>query len=122
MCSRAFEYPSSPSPPFRADDMESLYRKILRGQYPRVPSVYSRDVNEIIALLLQVNPRHRPAVDVLLQLPVMQRHCHYDSASRKGGPKNSHCDLLATIKLPKDSNMTDVASSMPKARYCWRVM
>ena len=32
-------------PPFRADDMESLYRKILRGQYPRVPSVYSRDVS-----------------------------------------------------------------------------
>mmetsp|Transcript_26061 Transcript_26061/g.65693 ORF Transcript_26061/g.65693 Transcript_26061/m.65693 type:complete len:892 (+) Transcript_26061:527-3202(+) len=104
-------------PPFRADDMESLYRKILRGQYPRVPSVYSRDVNEVIALLLQVNPRQRPAVDVLLQLPVMQRHIHYDSASRKGGPRNVPTDLLNTIKMPKDANMSEVAGQMPRARY-----
>merc|ERR1719491_586025 len=52
-------------PPFRAEDMEALYRKILRGSYPRCPTVYSRDVNEVISLLLQVNPRQRPAVDVL---------------------------------------------------------
>eukprot|EP00392_Amoebophrya_sp_AT5.2_P014433 g14582.t1 len=47
----------------------------------------------------------------------MQRHIHYDSASRKGGPRNVPTDLLNTIKMPKDANMSEVAGQMPRARY-----
>ena len=25
-------------PPFRADDMEGLYKKVIRGFYPKIPS------------------------------------------------------------------------------------
>merc|ERR1719473_599014 len=57
-------------PPFRAEDMEGLYRKVLRGQYPRIPPHYSHDLSEVIGVLLQVNPRHRPSIDQLLQMPV----------------------------------------------------
>lgn len=28
-------------PPFRANDMEGLYKKVTRGFYPRIPSEYS---------------------------------------------------------------------------------
>merc|ERR1712061_281986 len=28
-------------PPFQAEDMEVLYKKILKGQYPRIPNLYS---------------------------------------------------------------------------------
>ncbi len=83
----------------------------------------------MIGLLLQVNPRQRPAVDVLLQLPVMLRHSHYDSTSNgdafNGGIKDAggkkmemkNASLLATIKLPKDGAMNDVTSALPAARY-----
>ena len=28
-------------PPFRADDMEGLYKKVIRGLYPKIPSHFS---------------------------------------------------------------------------------
>jgi NIMA (never in mitosis gene a)-related kinase len=35
-------------PPFRAKDMEELYKKVLKGQYKRVGDKYSSDMNDII--------------------------------------------------------------------------
>eukprot|EP00927_Polykrikos_kofoidii_P068756 TRINITY_DN64078_c0_g1_i1.p1 TRINITY_DN64078_c0_g1~~TRINITY_DN64078_c0_g1_i1.p1 ORF type:complete len:613 (+),score=107.83 TRINITY_DN64078_c0_g1_i1:108-1946(+) len=97
-------------PPFRAEDMDGLYRKVLKGQYPRIPTSFSHDLSEVVGLLLQVNPRHRPSVDQLLQLPVMRRHASPtgDSALR---PNN----LLQTIKFPK--NALDLPGCLPKPRY-----
>jgi len=98
-------------PPFRAEDMEGLYRKVLRGQYPRIPPHYSHDLSEVIGVLLQVNPRHRPSVEQLLQMPVMKRHA--PDASYEA---DTHInDLLATIKLPK--NAIDLSSCLPKPQY-----
>lgn len=98
-------------PPFRAEDMEGLYRKVLRGQYPRIPPHYSHDLSEVIGVLLQVNPRHRPSVDQLLQMPVMRRHATDSETSAE--PRAT--DLLSTIKLPK--NALDLATCLPKPQY-----
>lgn len=98
-------------PPFRAEDMEGLYRKVLRGQYPRIPPHYSQDLAEVIAVLLQVNPRHRPSVDQLLQMPVMRRH----ATNRETCGESRATDLLSTIKLPK--NALDLATCLPKPQY-----
>lgn len=97
-------------PPFRAEDMEGLYRKVLRGQYPRIPPHYSQDLSEVIGVLLQVNPRHRPSVDQLLQMPVMRRHC-----AENAQPESRATDLLQTIKLPK--NAIDLSTCLPKPQY-----
>jgi len=98
-------------PPFRADDMEGLYRKVLRGQYPRIPHHYSNDLSEVVSLLLQVNPRHRPSVHELLEMPLMRKHAPEE------GPEgdNKPMDLLQTIKLPK--NAIDLSLCLPKSRY-----
>eukprot|EP00913_Durusdinium_trenchii_P022747 g21359.t1 len=61
-------------PPFRAEDMEGLYHKVVRGQYPRIPAHYGQDLADVIAALLQVHPRNRPSVEQLLQMPQMLRH------------------------------------------------
>lgn len=98
-------------PPFRAEDMEGLYRKVVRGQYPRIPAHYSQDLADVIAALLQVHPRNRPAVDQLLQMPQMVRHAN---STDREDPKQSS-DLLQTIKLPK--NAIDLTGCLPKARY-----
>merc|ERR1719272_1757284 len=96
-------------PPFRAEDMEGLYRKVLRGQYPRIPAHFSNDLSEIIGILLQVNPRHRPSIDQMLELPVMRRH------QANAAPEHRIADLLNTIKLPK--NAIDISGCLPEARY-----
>merc|ERR1711879_574126 len=98
-------------PPFRAEDMEGLYRKVVRGQYPRIPAHYSQDLSDVIASLLQVHPRHRPSVEQLLQMPSLMRNV--------AGAQKEECsnpaDLLQTIKLPK--NVIDLGVCLPKPRY-----
>ncbi len=47
-------------PPFRAPDMQSLYKKVLRGVYPRIPGTFSPDLAAAIRHLLQVSPHLRP--------------------------------------------------------------
>lgn len=47
-------------PPFRADDMEGLYKKVMKGSYPKIPSKYSSELAGMIKSLLQTDPRMRP--------------------------------------------------------------
>ena len=47
-------------PPFRANDMEGLYKKVLKGVYPRIPISYSDELAGIVKKLLQVIPKLRP--------------------------------------------------------------
>jgi len=98
-------------PPFRAEDMEGLYRKVLRGHYPHIPPHYSHDISEVVGVLLQVNPRHRPSIDQLLEMPQMRRHAPEMTDSDEQRPS----DLLQTIKLPK--NVIDLSICLPKPQY-----
>lgn len=41
-------------PPFRADDMAGLYRKVIKGVYPKIPGHYSDALNKVIKELLNV--------------------------------------------------------------------
>ena len=41
--------------------MEGLYKKVIRGIYPRIPSEYSQDISNLIRYLLQTNPLQRPS-------------------------------------------------------------
>ena len=55
-------------PPFRAEDMEGLYKKVLKGYYPRIPTHYSQDLSNVIRALLQVSPNLRPSCGTSLLL------------------------------------------------------
>jgi NIMA (never in mitosis gene a)-related kinase len=39
-------------PPFRADDMAGLYRKVLRGIYSKIPDHFSSDLANVIKHLI----------------------------------------------------------------------
>jgi len=54
------------NPPFRAKSMKGLYNSVLSGSYPKLPSHYSDELNQMIKLLLQVNPARRPSCEKLL--------------------------------------------------------
>ena len=47
-------------PPFRANDMNGLYKKVLKGIYPPVSDQYSKQLKEVIALMLKVDAKQRP--------------------------------------------------------------
>ena len=39
-------------PPFRAQDMNGLYKRVCKGVYPKIPNKYSEDLAMIIRCLL----------------------------------------------------------------------
>jgi len=94
-------------PPFRADDMEGLFRKVTRGVYPRIPACYSQQVADVIAWLLRVNPKERPGVSELLA----RLNLNVEAVL---GPKGRTA-LLKRIKLPNDPK--ELHKLLPPARY-----
>lgn len=43
-------------PPFRADDMDGLFKKVVKSIYPNIPSHFSMDLRNLIQSLLQPLP------------------------------------------------------------------
>ena len=50
-------------PPFRAQSMQQLAAKVIKGNYDPLPSCFSEDLSEVIKKCLQVNPSSRPSCD-----------------------------------------------------------
>ena len=53
-------------PPFVADDMAGLYKKVLKGVYPKIPPIFSNDLANMIKILLHVSPLSRPTCGILI--------------------------------------------------------
>jgi NIMA (never in mitosis gene a)-related kinase 1/4/5 len=61
-------------PPFRASDMDGLFKKVLKGIYPKIPAHYSDELNKMLKRLIAVNPNQRPTCDGILQLEIVKRY------------------------------------------------
>jgi hypothetical protein len=44
------------NPPFRASNMDELFKKILKGRLSRIPPLYSEDLFHVIKKLLNTEP------------------------------------------------------------------
>ena len=107
-------------PPFRAQDMEGLYKRVLRGQYSKIPDRFSSDLFQIVQFLLQVNPKLRPNCDQILDHPIIQKRIGYfDSLSKDKDNINisetGNKALLKTIHMPK--NIIFLSDKLPKPNY-----
>jgi NIMA (never in mitosis gene a)-related kinase len=84
--------------------MKALYKKIIKGQYPKISSKYSNDIWEIIKLLLKVNPNERPSCNQILKNKmVMER---IDFFKDREGFKNDSFDSMDEAKLIKTLRLT----------------
>jgi hypothetical protein len=102
-------------PPFKANDMKNLYRKVCSGQYPPLPNRYSAQFKEVVALMLQPKPLLRPNCEQVLTLPATLLMISELSAFDQNvvnsvsncniSESKSECEhpsqLLNTIKLPR---------------------
>jgi serine/threonine protein kinase len=101
-------------PPFRAQTMDGLYKKVLRGLYDRIPACYSSELSKVIAMCLNVNPNMRPDCERLLAHPLfIAKMNEAELDNMKKIP--AHIDLLNTIKVPTDLN--NLAKILPKPKY-----
>ena len=104
-------------PPFQAKSMEELYKKIVRGFYPQIPSRYSDDLKEIIKIMIQTEVGARPSCDELLKMPIILQK--YEIINKNLVELNNNVDdnnkLLSTIRIPK--NFSNFARDLPKPKY-----
>ena len=82
-------------PPFRANDMNGLYKRVLKGIYPPIDQSYSRDLAQVISKMLNVEASQRPSCREILEWKLVQKKC------REYGIDISHD--LADIKVTKDN-------------------
>jgi NIMA (never in mitosis gene a)-related kinase len=54
-------------PPFRAEDMDGLYKKVIKGAYSKIGDNFSKNLSNAIKAMLQVNPSNRPSASQLLK-------------------------------------------------------
>ena len=100
--------------PFRAENMEGLYNKVIRGQYNKIPGKFSKDLQEVVRMLLQVSPQARPTCDQILKHPIIQKRIDYFKSF--GGDELSEDQaLLKTIRVPK--NLIFLSDKLPKPNY-----
>ena len=79
-------------PPFRAENMEGLYNKVIKGQYSRINDRYSPDMSEMIKLLLKVNPTERPSCSQILKHPLVKKRLEFFQA--QAGSENEDIDNM----------------------------
>ena len=58
--------------PFRAESMEALYRKVMKGKYPEINKKYSKKFDYVISYMLQLKPENRPNTKQILNIPEIQ--------------------------------------------------
>ncbi|KAN0071718.1 hypothetical protein V8E54_010314 [Elaphomyces granulatus] len=59
-------------PPFNGATRFELNQRIQKGHYPPLPEVYSKDLRQLIADCLQIDPSRRPETAALFNLPIIR--------------------------------------------------
>ena len=106
-------------PPFRAENMEGLYNRVIKGKYPKLPQFYSNDLNDIIKLLLHVNAKERPSCAQILRHPLVIKRLDFFKENSKVKDcltsEEEDSELLKTIMIPK--NICNLREKLPGANY-----
>ena len=107
-------------PPFRAQSMDELFKKVIRGYYPDISNRYSNDLREILKLMIQIEVGARPSCDELLKMPIIKKRIDYFQNNKNENNEKveniiSNKELLSTIRIPK--NINNLSRNLPKPNY-----
>ena len=92
----------SNNPPFKAADMQGLYRKVLSGNYPPLPSMYPSDMHNMVRSLLQLNPNNRPSCSQILNSNGANNNMSETLQKMDFTNEEYKEGLLGTIKVPRN--------------------
>ena len=109
-------------PPFQAKSMEELYKKVMRGIYPKLSSKYSEDLSDVIKLMIQVEAGARPSCEELLKMPMITKRIDFfntnkdfDITEEQNESINKKFELFKTIIVP--NKLENLAKNLPKPNY-----
>ena len=85
--------------------MQMLYNNVMKKDFDPIPSRYSKDLMEIIKLILINNPRLRPsAEDLLKNRIILQKMEKLGMEKSFWIAEEEKAMLMTTIKLPGNLN------------------
>lgn len=61
-------------PPFQGKEFEQLSANISNGKFTSIPSMYSKDLQEMITFMLEVKNADRPSIEIVTRHPVVIRN------------------------------------------------
>ena len=103
-------------PPFIADSMDGLYRKVIKGKFEIINDKYSNDIWELIKKMLKINPKERPNCNEILKMScVLKRIEILKYGNEESLYDDEDNELLKTIRVPK--NLMFLKDKLPKANY-----
>ena len=57
---------------FEAGNMNNLVLKIIKGSYPALPTKYTKELRNLVGILLKRQPKERPSVNEILKTPIIK--------------------------------------------------
>ena len=99
-------------PPFKAQDLQGLYKKVKAGKFSPLPSCYSQELGDVIGSLIKIRPRDRPDCDTLLSHPSIIKNSGMSNVSYE----DYSAPLLQTIKF-NPYNLNALKKKLPKSSY-----
>lgn len=96
--------------PFLANSIPQLCKSIVKGEYKKIPSIYSKDLDTIATLLLVGDIKKRMTSEELLKHSLIVKKIE----SLKIYDSRTSITILDTIKLPKRKE--DFNSVLPKVK------
>ena len=108
-------------PPFQAKSMEELYKKVMRGIYPKISSKYSIDLSDALKLMIQVESGARPTCEELLKMPMILKRFEFFKENKdleseeQNNLLNKKMELLKTIIVP--NRLENLGKNLPKPNY-----
>lgn len=85
--------------PFNGSTMKQLITNIMNSSYPPPPPIYSKPLMDLVAFLLQKNPKNRPSINQLLRFPFIQQHIGRFLTNHKIQEEFSHTVLHGNLGL-----------------------
>ena len=110
-------------PPFRGNNMEAVYNKIIKGKYKvykgiydPLPKFYCKELSDIVSMLLTDSPSLRPKCDKIIEiLHKTEKFSLFIFPNVEKDVEDSDFMLLNTIKMPR--NIKDINKILPKSNY-----
>ena len=110
-------------PPFRGNSLKELYRNIMNGYYLPVSNYYSKDIKDIISMMLVIDNKKRASAEELLNCNIIKKRIQILKGENSNlgielvnnYTNNLKANLIKTIKMPK--NLKDINTKLPKKRY-----
>ena len=95
--------------------MQGLYKKVLRGIYPKIPNIFSSELAQTIKFMVQVAPQMRPSCEKILDMPIIKKKSETLFSDDFFFEDPPQMNLLSTIRVPK--NLLYLTDRLPKPMY-----